>query len=80
MKVKILSVSLNPDKYDISKLAYLSFDNMKKFIENDTVNCLSYRCFEVDQTEESEMQFHADGVRRGDGSDTMLNWLKVEND
>lgn len=77
MKVRILSISLNPNKYDVSKLARMSYDEAKEFAEKDTLNCMSCRNFTINPNEVQEVTFHADGVRFGDTSDTVLNWLKV---
>ena len=77
MKVRILSISLNPSRYDVSKLAEMSYDEAKAFAENDTVNCMNCRNFTINPNEVQELTFHADVVRFGDTSDTVLNWLKV---
>ena len=59
----------------------MTYDEAKQFFEHDDTNCCCCcRNIEVDQTKEYEITFHADGVRNGDGSDTMFNWLKVVNE
>lgn len=79
MKVKILSVSLNPTAYDFKEICNLSYDEAKVYFEKDEIKCCNVREIVVDQTKENEMRFHADGMPN-DPSDTMLNWMKVIND
>lgn len=80
MKARILSVSLSPAAYDIREIAKMTFDEAKSFFESDTIGCCNYRDFVIDMSKVGETRFHADGVYEGDGSDTVLNWLKVYND
>ena len=80
-KINIFSVSINPESYDVRSIANMTYDEAKQFFEHDDTNCCCCcRNIEVDQTKEHEITFHADGVRNGDGSDTMFNWLKVVNE
>ena len=79
MKVTILSVSLSPMAYDFNEICGLSYDEAKAYFEKDEIRCCNVREFMVDQTKENEVRFHADGLPT-DASDTVLNWLKVEND
>ena len=76
-KVLLLHVSLNPEYYNLERLSQYTFDQALEFFENDEVCCKTYGVEEIDLSQPNEFAFHADGVAIGDGSDTMLNWLKV---
>lgn len=78
MIVKILSVSINPNDYNLEEIYDLSYDEAKMYFDNDYTRCCNVREFVVDQSKENEITFHADGILN-DPSDTTLNWLKVVN-
>lgn len=82
MKVKILSASVNPscEYYDLGKIGKMKYDDAKKFFANDKIGACSVHEHDVNLSSENEFMFCADGADYGDGSDTMFNWLKVEND
>lgn len=77
MKVKILSVSLNPDRYDLREIARMSYEEAEEFFSHDTTRCCAVTHLEINPDVPQDITFHADGVRHGDGSDTVFNWLKV---
>lgn len=76
-KVLLLHLSLNPDYYNLEYLSTLTYDEAVKFCQNDDINCMTWKEEEIDLTQANELTFHADGVANGDGTDTMLNWIKV---
>lgn len=78
MRVTILSVSLNPEYYDLAHIAEMDYDEAKDYFEHELVGACNVFEVEVDQTTPHESKFHAEGVSAGDGSDTMFNWIKVE--
>lgn len=78
MKVTILAASISPDAYDIKAIAQMGYDEAKEFFQKDEVKCCNVQEYTIDQTYPHEAKFCADGVSGGDGSDTMINWVKVE--
>ena len=77
MKVKILSVSLNPSMYDLREIVRMSYEEAEEFFLHDTTHCCAVTHLDITPDVPQDITFHADGVRNGDGSDTMFNWLKV---
>ena len=77
-RIRIFHASVNPEHYDIKELAQMSFDEAVDFFEHDETGCCNTGIHTVDDTKPSETKIHADGVYGGDGSDTMLNWVKVD--
>ena len=80
MRITILSASVNPDAYNLMKLSRMSYDEAKQFFDNDQKQECNVREYVVNQNQEHEATFHSDGVFGGDGSDAMLNWIKVCKD
>ncbi len=79
MKVKILSVSINPLYYNLNEIVNLSYNEAVEFFKKDEIKCCSVREINLDLTREHEIKFHADGLP-SDTSDTTLNWVKVTGD
>lgn len=77
-KVILLYVSLNPEYYDLKRIAQFTFDEALEFCKTDQMSAMRWGTKEINITEPQVFKFHADGVECGDGSDTMFNWLKVE--
>ena len=77
-KVILLYVSLNPEYYDLKRIAQFTFDEALEFCKTDQMCAMAWGTKEINITEPQVFAFHADGVEYGDGTDTMFNWLKVE--
>ena len=77
-KVKVLHISLNPERYDIKEVAKFDYQKALEFCQTDEVKCMSWGEEELDLTQPNVTKIHCDGVYAGDGSDTMLSWIKVE--
>jgi hypothetical protein len=57
----------------------MTFDEALDYFKNeDKAMCCDVEVTTVDCSNPNEFAFHAEGVSRGDGSDTMLNWCKVD--
>ena len=63
-KVLLLHVSLNPNYYNLERLSQYSFDEAKKFCEEDEIGAKTWGLEEVDTTHPNEFAFHADGGQR----------------
>ena len=78
-RIKILHASVNNMCYDLQALSQMSYDEAKNYFENeDEFHACNVGEITVDDSKPNEFSFHADGVASGDGSDTMLNWCKVD--
>ena len=56
-----------------------SYDEAKNYFDNeDKFGACNVGEITIDDATPHEFTFHADGVASGDGSDTMLNWCKVD--
>lgn len=78
-RIKILHASVNDMYYDIQALSQMSYDEAKNYFDHeDKFGACNVGEIEVDYSKPNEFSFHADGVASGDGSDTMLNWCKVD--
>jgi hypothetical protein len=76
--VTIFSASVNPSyDYDLIKIAKMSYDEAVEFFKNDNIGACSCHEYVVNTTKPNEFGFCADGADYGDGSDTMLVWVKV---
>ena len=79
-KVTVLYLSFNPSYYDAKELVNMSYDEAKKFIENDTIGALSDLEEEFDLSKSSVYQYSPAGARSGDTTDCLLLWIKVSGD
>lgn len=79
-KVTVIYLSVNPSFYDVQKLAKLSFDEAKKFIEDDTIVACSHKVVELDMTKFADYNYCADGADLGDWTDSLLMWIRVSGD
>lgn len=79
-KVTVIYLSVNPSFYDVQKLAKLSFDEAKKFIENDTIVACSHKVVELDLTKSADYKYCPDGADLGDWTDSLLMWIRVSGD
>ena len=78
-RIRILHASVNDMYYDIQALAQMSYYEAKHYFDyEDKFGACSVGEITVDDSRPNEFTFHADGVAFGDGSDTMLNWCKVD--
>lgn len=79
-KVTVLYLSFNPNYYDAKELADMSYDEAKKFIENDTIRAFNDLEEEIDLGKSAIYQYAPEGVCSGDTSDCLLLWIKVSGD
>ena len=79
-KATVLYLSFNPSYYDAKKLADLSYDEAKTFIENDKIGALSDMEEELDLTKSGIYQYTPNGMRYRDTSDSLIIWIKVCGD
>jgi hypothetical protein len=79
-KVKVLSLSFNPNYYDVKEFANASYDEVKGFIEKSPICAYSYSEFELDLSKDNEYKFYPDGAFAGDTSDCHMMWIKVCGD
>lgn len=78
-RIRILHVSVNDLYYDIQALSHMTYDEALDFFQNrDQFGACTFGEEVINDTTPHEFTFHADGVASGDGSDTMLNWCKVD--
>ena len=78
-RIKILHASVNDMYYDLQALSQMSYDEAKHYFDHeDKFGACNVGEITVDDSKPNEFSFHADGVASGDGSDTMLNWCKVD--
>ena len=82
MKTTILSVSINPTAgYALEEIANMGYDMAKDFFLNhDEINACAVREYTINTEHPHESKFYADGFQNGDGSDSMIVWIKVEPD
>lgn len=79
-KVKVLSLSFNPNYYDAKKLAEASYDEVKKFVELSSIRAFNCTEMELDLTKTDEYKFCPEGASVGDTSDCHMMWIKVCGD
>ena len=72
-RIRIFHASVNPECYNVLRLARMTFDEAVEFFENDEVCACSTGMYEVRDNIPNEDTLHADVPE-----DTMLNWIKVD--
>lgn len=84
MRVKILTVSLNPQVYNLESIEGMTYDEVKAYFQSQKESGVSTFAtvneYIVDLSKPHESKFFTDGFDSGDGSDAMINWIKVEEE
>ena len=78
-RIRIFHASVNPECYDLNKLAAMNFDEAVEYFENETEICAcNTGITTIDDTKPHEFTLHAEGTADNCCPDTMLNWVKVD--
>ena len=77
MKIRILHASVNPEQYDVKRLASMCFGEAQEFFEDDPIGCCNWGVDDVDPTVFNSKHYSPDGATGGDGSDALFVWFKL---
>ena len=77
MKIQILHASVNPEKYDVKRLAEMCFGEAREFFEDDNINCCDWGVDDVNPEVFNHRLYCPDGTKQGDTSDCLMVWFKL---